>query len=83
MLGQEHPDVATSLNDLAALYHAQGRYGEAEPLHTRSLAIYEKALLEVAISGAEIVSQQPPVNPVQAPARPSWSAPNEPDSRPR
>ncbi len=33
-----------SLNNLAALYQAQGRYGEAEPLHQRSLAIYEKAL---------------------------------------
>ncbi len=33
-----------SLNNLAALYPALGRYGEAEPLHQRSLAIYEKAL---------------------------------------
>ena len=34
----------TSLNNLAALYRAQGRYGEAEPLYKRSLAIREKAL---------------------------------------
>ena len=27
VLGPEHPDVAHSLNNLAALYHAQGRYG--------------------------------------------------------
>ena len=30
--GPEHPDVATSLNVLAAIYQAQGRYAEAEPL---------------------------------------------------
>ncbi len=36
--------MATSLNNLAALYKAQGRYAEAEPLHKRALAIFEKAL---------------------------------------
>ncbi|MEG4289455.1 tetratricopeptide repeat protein, partial [Microcoleus sp. C2C3] len=30
--GDEHPNVATSLNNLAYLYHAQGKYSEAEPL---------------------------------------------------
>ena len=39
-----HPSVATGLNNLAGLYQAQGRYGEAEPLFMRSLAIDEKAL---------------------------------------
>ncbi len=34
--------MATSLNNLAALYHAQGT--EAEPLYKRALAILEKAL---------------------------------------
>ncbi|MFN9802808.1 MAG: CHAT domain-containing protein [Bacteroidota bacterium] len=43
-LGPEHPDTASSLNNLAALYDSQGRYGEAEPLYKRSLAIREKAL---------------------------------------
>ena len=33
-----------SLNNLAALYQAQGRYAEAEPLYKRALAIDEKAL---------------------------------------
>ena len=37
-------DVATSLNNLAALYHAQGRYAEAEPLCQQALAIAERAL---------------------------------------
>jgi hypothetical protein len=39
-----HPDVATSLNNLALLYSAQGRYAETEPLLRRSLAISEKVL---------------------------------------
>ena len=36
--------MATSLNNLAGLYDAQGKYGEAEPLYRRALAIREKAL---------------------------------------
>jgi CHAT domain-containing protein len=36
--------VATSLNNLALLYHAMGNYAAAEPLLQRSLAISEKAL---------------------------------------
>ena len=43
-LGPDHPDVAQSLNNLAELYQAQGRYAEAEPLYKRALAIREKAL---------------------------------------
>ncbi|MGB5771821.1 MAG: tetratricopeptide repeat protein, partial [Crocosphaera sp.] len=31
-LGNNHPDVATSLNNLAGLYYSQGRYSDAEPL---------------------------------------------------
>ena len=30
-LGKDHPDVATSLNNLALLYDSQGKYAEAEP----------------------------------------------------
>ena len=36
--------MAVSLNNLAALYQAQGKYAEAEPLFRQSLAIVEKAL---------------------------------------
>jgi len=36
--------LAPSLNNLAALYHAQGRYDEAEPLYRRALALYEQVL---------------------------------------
>src|SRR4029079_551496 len=43
-LGQEHPDVAASLNNLAWLYHTKGDYVKAEPLYERALAIREKAL---------------------------------------
>jgi tetratricopeptide (TPR) repeat protein len=43
-LGPEHPNVATSLNNLAGLYDAQGQYAQAEPLYRRALAIFEKAL---------------------------------------
>ncbi len=42
--GADHPNLATSLNNLALLYQAQGEYAAAEPLHKRALAIREKAL---------------------------------------
>lgn len=48
LLGQlkrsDSANMATSLNKLANLYKEQGRYGEAEPLYLRSLAIYEQHL---------------------------------------
>ncbi len=43
-LGVDHPNVATSLNNLALLYKTQGRYSEAEPLYARSLEISEHQL---------------------------------------
>ena len=43
--GPEDPRLATSLNNLAELYRTQGKYSEAEPLHKRAAAIYEKALV--------------------------------------
>jgi esterase/lipase superfamily enzyme/Flp pilus assembly protein TadD len=39
-----HPDIATSLNNLASLYLVQGRLTEAEILNKRALQLYEKAL---------------------------------------
>lgn len=36
--------LATSLNNLAGLYQAQGKYAEAEPLHLRALGIREMSL---------------------------------------
>ena len=46
MLGEEHPDVAQSLNNLAALYENQGKYDEAEKMFEESLAIRKKMLGE-------------------------------------
>ena len=43
-LGTEHPRVAMSLNNLAALFGATNRLSEAEPLMRRALAIEEKSL---------------------------------------
>ncbi len=44
VLGDNHPDVAASLNNLAELYQSQGRYTEAEPLYQQSLAIFKQQL---------------------------------------
>ena len=65
-LGPVHPRVATSLNNLAILYLAQGRYAEAEPLLTRSLAIREKAL-GLPYSGCCLANSHPVFG---------WSGPN-------
>lgn len=43
-LGEEHPDTATSLNNLALLYNSQGRYSEAEPLYKQAISIFQKSL---------------------------------------
>jgi tetratricopeptide (TPR) repeat protein/transcriptional regulator with XRE-family HTH domain len=43
-LGSEHPDVATTLNDLAVLYRHQGKYEQVEPLYLRALSIREQQL---------------------------------------
>lgn len=42
--GPDHPDTATSLNNLAGLYESQGQYEAAEPLYLRCLAIFENSL---------------------------------------
>ena len=40
----EHPNTATSLNNLAGLLESEGDYAAAKPLYERALAIIEKAL---------------------------------------
>jgi tetratricopeptide (TPR) repeat protein len=45
-LGEQHPDVATSLNNLAYLYNLQGRYNEAEPLYLQALELRKRLLGE-------------------------------------
>ncbi|EDX74339.1 tetratricopeptide repeat domain protein [Coleofasciculus chthonoplastes PCC 7420] len=44
LLGDDHPDVASSLNNLAYLYSSQGRYGEAEPLYQQALELCKRLL---------------------------------------
>lgn len=44
VLGPEHPETASSLNDLAILYHHHGQYEQAERLYQRALAIREQVL---------------------------------------
>ena len=44
ILGDRHPDVATSLDSLAALYYLQGRYLEAEPLYQDALLLRRELL---------------------------------------
>ena len=36
-LGDTHPDTLRSMNNLAILYHSQGKYAEAEPLYLECL----------------------------------------------
>ena len=43
-LGAEHPALANTLNNLAAMLDQQGKSAESEPLQRRALAILEKAL---------------------------------------
>ena len=40
--GEDDLRLALSLNNLAAIYHTQGKYTMAEPLYQRSLAIKER-----------------------------------------
>ena len=44
LLGAEHPDVASSLNDLALLYYSQRRYTVAEPFLKQALETRQKLL---------------------------------------
>jgi tetratricopeptide (TPR) repeat protein len=42
--GDNHPNVATSLNNLAYLYSSQGRYEQAEPLFLQALELSKRLL---------------------------------------
>ena len=44
VLGEGHPEYASSLSNLALLYHATDQYARAESLFQRSLKIYEARL---------------------------------------
>jgi CHAT domain-containing protein len=44
ILGPDHRDVGTALNNLAVVYRDKSDYAKAEPLYRRALAVREKAL---------------------------------------
>ena len=44
MLGGDHPNTASSLNNLAALYCVQGRYAEAAQMYKEAVEIMERVL---------------------------------------
>ena len=44
LLGDDHPAIAMSMNNLAGLYRSQGRYGEAEPLYLRAISVVYQRL---------------------------------------
>lgn len=50
--GEDDPRLSLTLNNMAAIYHSQGKYAMAEPLYQRSLEIKKRVLgedhLEVA-----------------------------------
>jgi len=45
-LGERHPHVATSLNNLAIVYRLKGDYAKAQPLYERALRLREEVLGE-------------------------------------
>ncbi len=46
VLGEEHPDTATSYNNLAGVYWSRGEYKKAEELYGKALGIRERVLGE-------------------------------------
>ncbi|PNH10349.1 Nephrocystin-3 [Tetrabaena socialis] len=46
VLGEEHPDTASSVSSLASCIQDQGRYVEAEPLHPQALELQRQVLGE-------------------------------------
>ncbi len=44
MLGPEHPNTLSTVNNLAILYWTQGKYEQAESLYQRALTTYERVL---------------------------------------
>lgn len=62
-LGEHHPEYASSLNNLAALYRAMGRHAKAEPLCLKAMELRRTALGEhhpnYAKSLSNLVARQP------------------------
>jgi tetratricopeptide (TPR) repeat protein len=69
-LGREHPDTATSLNNLAMVYKKLAMFTEAAELAQRALAICEKVLgsehpetVIVRSNYADLVQEHAPAAP--------------------
>ncbi|CAM9318329.1 unnamed protein product [Ectocarpus sp. 8 AP-2014] len=58
VLGREHPDVATSLNNRAGLLESQGKYDEADPLFARALQILAATVGEEHPNYAEALNNR-------------------------
>ncbi len=56
LLGDSHPDLAISRNNLALLYQYQGRYAEAEPLYLEALALRKELLGSLGADFATITN---------------------------
>ena len=54
--GPDHPDIATTLNNLAGLEVAEGNYDAAQPLLERALTIRQTALGTEHVLTAESMS---------------------------
>ena len=52
-LGEDHPDYAASLNNLAGLYAATGRASEAMPLMEQAAAIDDRMIGQILAIGSE------------------------------
>lgn len=50
VFSEEHPLVATSLNNLAALYYSQGDYDQAKPLFERASSFVKKSLVALQLA---------------------------------
>ena len=44
MLGEKHPNFASSLNNLGLMYSAQGNHAKAEPLQLQALGLRKEVL---------------------------------------
>ncbi len=44
MLGKEHPDTLTSMNNLALVLKNQGKYKQTEQMHQQTLELIEEVL---------------------------------------
>jgi tetratricopeptide (TPR) repeat protein len=44
VLGFKHPDTLTTINNIAAMLHFQGKYDEAEALYLQAIALKKEVL---------------------------------------